>query len=227
MVLEPLNKKKIRIKLSNTESVNQNIYKFATVENAKETKSTSSTCSYFITTNDSTGKELSEIINFDNVFICDINKTLNCAKSQNEILLKIKGNFKGNLSQFYDSFNKLKFCNSNELTLGMAAMRKDSNQRYNLYFDNDNINVSLFRNSIIAVLCDIIIEPKEDYNLIYTEMKNNLNKESSDCEKLEEDIIELLIKIKELSNEEKIISAKEAIKKMYILLSKLSNFDQK
>ena len=79
MVLEPLNKNKIRIKLSNTESITQNIYKYATLDNDKETKSTSSTCSYFLTTNDEVGKELSNIINFNNVFICDVVKTESCA----------------------------------------------------------------------------------------------------------------------------------------------------
>ena len=223
MILEPLNNKKMKIKLSNTESVNQNIYKFATIENEKETKSTSSTCSYFITTNDLIGKEISKIINFDNVFICDVKKTLECAVLQSKLLSKIKNNFKGNLSQFYDSLSKLKLYDSNELTIGLAAMRKDSNQRYNLYFDNDNESVSLFRNSIIAVLCDIVIEPREDYNMIYTEMKSNLNIFENDYDELEKEIIKLSNNLKNISNVEKKEYIKDLIRKMYALLSKLND----
>ena len=63
MVVEPIQKNNIKIKLSNTESVGQNIFKYTSFDKVKETKSKSSTCNYFLTTNGKLAKEIMEILN--------------------------------------------------------------------------------------------------------------------------------------------------------------------
>ena len=50
MVVTPINNDRIIIRLSNTESVSQNIFKYTSLDKSKETKSKSSTCNYFLTT---------------------------------------------------------------------------------------------------------------------------------------------------------------------------------
>lgn len=203
MVVEPILNNKIKIRLSNTESITQNIYKYTTLEEIKETKSTSSTCNYFLTTKREFGNQLlSKFNNSGKLFFCDVKKTLQCFEKQNRIIKerKIEDKFRGNLVPFYESLDLFRQLTINQLNIGYSSAKFDSNERYNLYFDSNNRNTIIFKNGIIAVLCDLIIEEYDSYFIIYPvikeelttnvkeEMKNNLNTyiHNMDLENIEE-----------------------------------------
>ena len=110
MLIEPFNEFKVKIRLSNTESVTQNIYRFRTVDNEIETKSTSSTCNYFLTTNIENGKRVIEFIEKSyGKFVCDVLKTRKCLNEQEALIndRNLISNFKGNLFPFNESINFL------------------------------------------------------------------------------------------------------------------------
>lgn len=191
MILEPINNKKLKIKLSNTESVSQNIYKYTSLDNIKETKSNSSTSNYFLTTNENTAKELMKLLNDETkTYILDVEKTKQTTNEEMDILKKynLDEYFKGNLKPFYDSFLKLISSSKKQITLGEAIVRLDGGGKYNIYFENSNPNVELFRNSILAVLCDVVIEIYSDYYLVYTKLKEDLNLHEI---KIDEKVIDL------------------------------------
>lgn len=178
MLVEPYSKEKIKIRLSNTESVNQNIYGYASLTNERETKSTSSTSNYFLTTNAELAKKLILILNDESkTYILDVNKTKECSINEMDLIKKynLEKFFKGTLIPFYNSLSKLGEMQQTEITLGEGIVRQDRGGKFNIYFDNSNTNVELFRNSIIGVMCDIIIEVHDDYYLVYTEIKEELN----------------------------------------------------
>lgn len=192
MLIEPYERNKMIIKLSNTESVTQNIYKFTTIENDKETKSTSSTCNYFLTTNSIVAKDVMEILNDPTKqYYFNIQKTLDTAlKMQNLINSQnLKQNFKGSLSSFEDSINKLKLLSGRFQQLGKGEARLDGGGKYNLYLNNSNKSVELFRKSIIAVLCDLVIEIEDKKIVLYTILKESID-ETKDEPIILENLIE-------------------------------------
>ena len=220
MVVEPINNKCIKIKLSNTESVGQNIYKYTSFDKQKETKSKSSTCNYFLTTNKTIAKELLNILNdFNKQYYLDVNKTRKCIFEE---LCIIKDNdlekeFKGNLSPLYTSNDYFKYNNSDFVSLGIGMVKLDQGGKYNLYFDNTIHSVEMFRSAVIGVLSDINIEVTDNKYIIYPLLKDEIpfNKHNQ-VDNLDK-IIELA---RELNNgyNEKVI--KEIILLGYKLLNK-------
>lgn len=177
MVVEPLNKNKIRIRLSNTESVGTNIYKYTSLDKLKETKSKSSTCNYFLTTSHDLANTLIAILNDPSKhYYLDVSKTKNCIYNEMEFVEKNKlvDDFNGKLLNFYTAFDYFKNNDNYELDLGNGIVRLDQGGKYNIYFNNTEEKVEMFRNSIIAVLCDIIIEILDNKYLIYPVMKENV-----------------------------------------------------
>lgn len=177
MLVEPITNNKITIRLSNTESVNQNIFKYNGINFEKESKGKSSTCNYFLTTKESIGDKIKKIVNINNaLFICDIKKTIECINAQCKLLEneKIKCNFTGNLSTFYKGKEEILKRDKN-FNIGIGIVREDSKKRFNLYFDNSNTNQIMFRNSIIAVFCDIVIEKSKEDFIIYPKIKEEIS----------------------------------------------------
>ena len=219
MVVEPIQKNNIKIKLSNTESVGQNIFKYTSFDKVKETKSKSSTCNYFLTTNGKLAKELMEILNdFDKPFFLDVDKTKQCLLTENIIISdnNLKPDFKGDLSPFYTANDFFKYTNDKYLNLGNGRVKLDQGGKYNIYFDNNQSNVEMFRNSVIAVLCDINIDVVEDKYLIYPVIKDTLPFTSPSEDNLQK-IIDLSKELEKGYNEEII---KEIILNGYELLNK-------
>lgn len=214
MVVEPINNKKIRIRLSNTESVGNNIYKYTSIDKLKETKGKSSTSNYFLTTNNKTGDQLLKLLNNGNKFYyLDIIKTKECQKKELSLMKKLNMEeyFKGNLSAFYTSIDAIDYIKEEYLNLGNAFIKKDTGGRYNMYFNNLDKNVEVFRNSVIAVLSDVIIEVNDDKYIIYPIIKEDIEN-AGDLNK----IIELSKKLEEEYNEEIL---KEIIIEGYKLLN--------
>lgn len=173
MIKNDYNENKMRIILSNTESVSSNIYKYNNLMKEKSYSNTSSTAGYFLTTNIQKGEEVLEILNCNNKkFLCDVKKTKNCILQQEKILKTINENdFTGKLRSFYDSKDYFSTLNDKYLDLDKCESYKDDKNRYNLHFQNSLSNVKNFRNTIIASLCDLVIEPKNDFNSIYPVIK--------------------------------------------------------
>lgn len=177
MLVEPIANDKIIIRLSNTESVNQNIFKYNSISFEKESKGKSSTCNYFLTTKEIVGDKIKKIVNVNNaLFICDIKKTIECINAESKLLEneKIKNNFTGNLSTFYKSKEEILKRDNRNFNIGIGIVREDSGKRFNLYFDNSNTNQIMFRNSIIAVFCDIVIEKNKEDFIIYPKIKDEM-----------------------------------------------------
>lgn len=177
MVVEPLNKNKIRIRLSNTESVGTNIYKYTSLDKLKETKSKSSTCNYFLTTSHDLANTLIASLNDPSKhYYLDVSKTKNCIYNEMEFVEKNKlvDDFNGKLSNFYTAVDYFKNNDNYELDLGNGIVRLDQGGKYNIYFNNTEEKVEMFRNSIIAVLSDIIIEILDNKYLIFPVMKENV-----------------------------------------------------
>ena len=177
MVVEPVNKNKIRIRLSNTESVGTNIYKYTSLDKLKETKSKSSTCNYFLTTSHDLANTLIAILNDPSKhYYLDVSKTKNCIYNEMEVVEnnKLVDDFNGKLSNFYTAFDYFKNNDNYELDLGNGIVRLDQGGKYNIYFNNTEEKVEMFRNSIISVLSDIIIEILDNKYLIYPVMKENI-----------------------------------------------------
>lgn len=205
MVIEPFSNDKIKIRLSNTESVTQNIFKYTSIDKLKETKSTSSTCNYFLTTNDNLAGSLKQILNDESkVYNLDVEKMKKCLKEQEKILedLELKSDFKGNLKPFYDSLEYFNNTDKRELTIGEGIVRKDQGGKYNIYFDNSNKNVELFRNGVIALISDVIIENQKDKYLIYPVIKEDvINNNEIDSNKRDEAISRISELAKRLESE--------------------------
>jgi len=198
MIKNDYTENKIRIVLSNTESVSSNIYKYNNLMKEKSYSNTSSTAGYFLTTNTKKGEEILQILNCNNKnFLCDVEKTKKCILQQQKILKTINENdFTGKLRNFYDSKNYFSTLNDEYLDIDKGESYKDDNNRYNLHFKNNLNNVKNFRNIIIASLCDLIIEPKKDFNLIYP-----IIKEPTPKAKLKELFLKWLRETKNLTDE--------------------------
>ena len=226
MVVEPIKDNKIKIKLSNTESVTQNIYKYTSLEEIKETKSTSSTCSYFLTTKKELGEELiKKFNNSSKYFACDVKRTLLCFEEMNKLIEQksIKEKFRGSLSPFYESLNLFRNFTMDELVIGNSSAKFDSNERYNLYFDNDNRNAAIFRNGIISVLCDLVIEERENSYLIYPVLKEALIAKEDDIENLKKDLMLLMEVINNDNNDELTKDVQLLIQKAYKLYTRIES----
>ena len=219
MVIEPIQKNSIKIKLSNTESVGQNIFNYTSFEKIKETKSKSSTCNYFLTTNPTTAKQLMNILNsFEKKYYLDVDKTKQCLMLEATIIEdnNLKPDFKGDLSPFYTAVDFFKYTNFSYLELGNGRVKHDQGGKYNIYFDNNQRNVEMFRNSVIAVLCDIKIYVEEDKYIIYPVIKDNLPFSLQNKDNIKK-IIELSKELEKGYNEEIV---KQIILNGYELLNK-------
>ena len=219
MVIEPIQKNSIKIKLSNTESVGQNIFKYTSLEKTKETKSKSSTCNYFLTTNANTAKELMDILNnFEKNYYLDVVKTKECLKQEAEIVRNnnLLDDFKGDLSPFYTAQDFFKNINDTYLNLGNARVKLDQGGKYNIYFDNNQTNVDMCRSSTIAILSDVRIEVEEDKYIIYPVIKEKLLYNST-----KKNLIHKISKLaKDLEDEYNEDVIKEIIVNSYDLLNK-------
>ena len=218
MVVEPISNDKIRIKLSNTESVGQNIFKYTSLLKEKETKSKSSTCNYFLTTNKSLAMELKKILNDTNVrYFLDVENIKKCIFNEIELINKydLTNDFKGNLSPLYTAKDYFFYTNEKFIDIGYGIVRLDQGGKYNIYFNNQDEKVEMFRSCVVAILSDIIIEKQNDKFIVYPVIKEGLPFEQTNLST--EKIIELAKQL-EYKYDEEII--KELILEGYKLLNK-------
>lgn len=198
MVLEPITKEKIKIRLSNTESVGQNIYKYTSLSKKKETKSKSSTCNYFLTTNASLAKELGRILNDPCAkYYLDVNKVKKCLNEEVTIIERedLAKNFKGSLSPLYTAKDYFANINNEMIDIGYGVVRSDQGGKYNIYFNNQDEKVEMFRSSVIGILSDIVIEKTIDKFIIYPILKDDLPFETNS--KYVKRLVELTKKLEE------------------------------
>ena len=155
--------------------------------------------------------------------MCDVSKTKRCLIEQDELINErnLISNFKGNLFPFRESLDFFKNFNVELFPIGKGYAKIDSNGRTNLYLDGENRNSIVFRNGIIAVLSDIILEFKEDYILIYPEIKEELRLSTGNnkVDLSKEKILELSKKMQNLENEEFDTVLRELLKEGYELLT--------
>ena len=167
---------KVRINLSNTESVGSSIYNYSDLQKTKKS-SISSTSSYFLSTNNELSKQIIEYLNCDkSTFVVDISKVKKYIKLLDEILINYdKNDFHGELRDYYDYKD---YYLSNDLNFGIGFgkvnMEDGTTGRSYLRFNNDDKHVKIFRGIIIAIFSSLIIEKRKGKNYIYPEVKKEI-----------------------------------------------------
>lgn len=165
---------KIRIKLSNTESVRSNIFKFTNLKKEGEIRS-SSTAGYFLNTNTEVIEQMKDYLNCDtDEFVVDVLKTRKYIEQMDQIIKMFSLNdFHDNLSEYFNQRGYY-FISDQNFRIGKPECTVDDGNRLNIKFENLEENVKKFRGIVIAILCDLIIEKHNDTNLIYPVLKDNI-----------------------------------------------------
>ena len=165
---------KIRIKLSNTESIKSNIFKFTNLKKEGKIKP-SSTAGYFLNTNIDLIEKMKEFLKCDtDEFIVDVLKTRKYIEQMDQIVKMFSlADFHNNLSEYYDKRGYY-FATDKNFSIGKPDCSVDDGNRLNIKFDNLENNVKRFRGVIIAILCDLIIEKHNNANLIYPVLKDGI-----------------------------------------------------
>jgi hypothetical protein len=167
---------KIRINLSNTESIGSSIYNYSDLSKSKES-SVSSTSSYFLSTNLELSKKVLDYLNCDNsIFVVDINKTKQYINELDSILKNYdKNDFHGELKDYYNYREYYLSNNSNfELGFAKANIEEGPSGRSYLRFNNDDERVKLFRGIVVAIFSSIVIEKKDGKNYIFPTIKREI-----------------------------------------------------
>ncbi len=217
MVVTPINNDRIIIRLSNTESVSQNIFKYTSLDKSKETKSKSSTCNYFLTTSDKVADELKTILNDSGYkYFLDLEKTNTYIDKLSKIIDSndLKNDFRGNLAAFYTAKDYYSFITKEYIDLGYGIVKLDQGGKYNLYFNNQDEEVEMFRNAVVAILSDIVIEKDNDKFVVYPIIKEKV---------LENDNDYIIYKIVNLAKSLESCYNDETVKKIIIEGYKLLN----
>ena len=177
-MLKNFNNNKIEIKLSNTEAVSSLIYKYNDLNKTKESK-TSSTASYFLSTNNQISNEILDFLDCDSIkFFVDITKTKEYIEKVDILLTKVsKNDFHGELSEYFK--NKIKILNITVplMDIGYAFGTIEQGNNFNrsyLKFNNEQEEVKIFRGVIIALFANLIIERKNSLNIIYPIIKDDI-----------------------------------------------------
>ena len=167
---------KLKINLSNTESVGSSIYNYSDLQKTKAS-SVSSTSSYFLSTNSELSKKVLEYLNCDNsIFVVDIFKTKQYITVLDKILENYdKNDFHGELRDYYN-YKKYYLSNDSNFEIGFAKtnIEDGASGRSYLRFNNDDKRVKIFRGIIIAIFSSIIIEKKDGKNYIYPVIKKEI-----------------------------------------------------
>lgn len=165
---------KIRIKLSNTESVRSNIFRFTNLKKEGETRS-SSTTGYFLNTNIDVIEQMKDFLKCDtDEFVVDVLKTREYIKQMDQVVEKFSlTDFHDNLNEYFNQRGYYFDTNQN-FSIGKPECTVDDGNRLNIKFKNLEDNVKKFRGIIIAILCDLIIEKNNNTNLIYPIFKDNI-----------------------------------------------------
>ncbi len=167
---------KMKIKLSNTESVRSNIFKYTSLKKDGVTKDRS-TAGYFLNTNNELINQMKDFLKCDtDEFIVDVFKTKEYILKMDEVIKMLSINdFHENLRDYFEQRNNYLLITQN-FSIGKPECTVDNNNRLNIKFDNQNENVKKFRGIVIAILCDLIIEKGENSNIIYPVLKDDIIK---------------------------------------------------
>lgn len=211
-------KEYVRVNLSNTESVGSSIYNYSDLQRTKAS-STSSTASYFLSTNNELSNKILSFIDCDNSsFIVDILKTRQYINSIDNLLKNYNvKDFHGELKDYFN-YKDYYFSNDSNFDIGFAKtnIEEGSTARSYLRFNNDDENVKKFRGIIIAIFSSIIIEKKNGKNYIYPvikrevlemiheKTKDGFKKYMTSVKKLSESSIEQYIEYVDISSDDAI-----------------------
>jgi len=167
---------KLRIKLSNTESTHSNIFKYNNFNKDVESR-TSSTASYFINTNSEISNNVKNYLNCDNdEFFVDVIKTRNFIESMDKLLeIVLPSDFHGELRE-YSTYKEYYSNLTENFSIGRGIYSIDEANRSFLRFENMNDSVKRFRNIIIAIFTDLIVEKGDNKNIIYPVLKEGIVK---------------------------------------------------
>ncbi len=165
---------KIRIKLSNTESVRTNIFRFNNLKKEGETRA-SSTAGYFLGTNNEVIEQMKAFLKCDtDEFIVDVLKTRKYIEQMNQVIKMLSlTDFHDNLHEYFNQRDYY-FTTNQNFSIGKPECTIDDGYRLNIKFENLEDNVKRFRGVVIAILCDLIIEKRNNTNLIYPVLKDNI-----------------------------------------------------
>lgn len=165
---------KIRIKLSNTESVRSNIFRFNNLKKEGETKP-SSTGGYFLNTNIDVIEQMKDFLKCDiDEFVVDVLKTRKYIEQMDSVVKMFSlTDFHDNLSEYFNQRGYY-FATDKNFSIGKPECFVDDGNRLNIKFENLEENVKRFRGVVIAILCDLIIEKHNNTNLIYPILKDNI-----------------------------------------------------
>ncbi len=167
---------KIKINLSNTESIGSSIYNYSDLQKTKES-SVSSTSSYFLSTNLELSKKVLDYLDCDkSIFVVDINNTKKYINMIDNILKNYdKYDFHGELKDYYNYKNLyLNISNDFEIGFAKANIEDGPSGRSYLRFNNEDEKVKLFRGIIIAIFSSLVIEKRNNKNYIYPVIKKEL-----------------------------------------------------
>lgn len=165
---------KIRIKLSNTESVRTNIFRFNNLKKEGETRS-SSTSGYFLNTNIELIDKMKYYLKCDtDEFVVDVIKTREYIEQMDRVVKMFSLNdFHDNLREYFEQ-RGFYFTTDQNFSIGKPECTVDDGNRLNIKFENLEDNVKKFRGIVIAILCDLIIEKHNNTNVIYPILKDNI-----------------------------------------------------
>ena len=167
---------KIKINLSNTESIGSSIYNYFDLQKTKES-SVSSTSSYFLSTNLELSKKVLDYLDCDkSIFVVDVNNTKKYINMIDNILKNYdKYDFHGELKDYYNYKNLyLNISNDFEIGFAKANIEDRPSGRSYLRFNNEDEKVKLFRGIIIAIFSSLVIEKRNNKNYIYPVIKKEL-----------------------------------------------------
>lgn len=165
---------KLRIKLSNTESVRSNIFKYTNLKKEGEIRP-SSTAGYFLSTNLDQIAQMKSYLNCDfDEFVVNVLKTQEYIGQMNQIVELFNLNdFHDNLRDYFDNASFYSMTNEN-FSIGKPECTVDDGNRLNIKFENLDENVKRFRGIVIAIFCDLVIEKNGNKNMIYPVLKEDI-----------------------------------------------------
>ena len=163
----------IIVKLSNTESGRGSIFKWADLNKTK-TCDTSSTASYFLTTNVNDAKEMKTFLDVDHCqFILDEVKTKEYINKVLEVVPKYfqRSEFHGDLDGSFDTYKHFGHSFLELSEVGFTIENNNSHRAY-MRFENGNDNVKMLRNVVIAIFSNLVISKNENNdNVVYPSLK--------------------------------------------------------
>lgn len=180
-----IDKPRIEIILTNTESRKDQIYKESFAPRIVKESGTQSTCNFFVGSKEH-GDELLNKLSLDKKkCILDIEKT---KQYINEVEIKFLDKlnidkFYGKLKGFYEAKKQIMIVTENVELIGFKASfsKNDDQKRSRIMIDrNHNKNMDLFRELLIGIVSNIVIEMDNDVNIFYPEIKSDLERSITD-----------------------------------------------